>query len=182
MHAFSNRKNAENVFDSDKLMDRKMPETKVKRMNLLLWITQALLALVFLFSGGSKLVLPIAAMTKQMPMPGWFLRFLGAAEILGALGLILPGITRIQTILTPLAATGLVILKIGATTSTAAQGMLAGHRPPVPGTRFDAPGCPCFEARSVIFQGAAAMHGRLNSCVSFRSDVLFAGESIFLEI
>ena len=68
---------------------------------------------------GTKLVLPIAEMTKDMPsMPGWFLRFIGVAEILGGLGLILPGLLRIQTGLTPLAAAGLVIIMIGATAIT----------------------------------------------------------------
>ena len=59
-------------------------------MNIVLWIIQALLALLFLFAGGTKLVLPIEEMTKQMPMPGWFLRFIGVSEVLGGLGLVLP--------------------------------------------------------------------------------------------
>ena len=84
-------------------------------MNILLWIIQVLLALLFLFAGGTKLVLPIAEMTKQMAMPGLFLRFLGVVEVLGGLGLILPGLLHIKTWLTPLAATGLVIIMIGAT-------------------------------------------------------------------
>ena len=66
-------------------------------MTYALWIIQALLALLFLFAGGTKLVLPIAEMTRDMPsLPGWFLRFIGVAEILGGLGLILPGLLRIQ--------------------------------------------------------------------------------------
>ena len=84
-------------------------------MNILLWIIQVLLALVFLFGGGVKLVLPVAEMTKQLAMPGLFLRFLGVVEVLGGLGLILPGLFRIKTWLTPLAAAGLVIIMIGAT-------------------------------------------------------------------
>jgi uncharacterized membrane protein YphA (DoxX/SURF4 family) len=84
-------------------------------MNILLWIIQVLLALLFLFAGGVKLVLPIEEMTKQMAMPGLFLRFLGVVEVLGALGLILPGLFRIKTSLTPLAAAGLTIIMIGAT-------------------------------------------------------------------
>ena len=84
-------------------------------MNIVLWIIQVLLALLFLFAGGTKLVLPIAEMTKQMAMPGLFLRFLGVVEVLGGLGLILPGLLHIKTWLTPLAAAGLVIIMIGAT-------------------------------------------------------------------
>jgi hypothetical protein len=84
-------------------------------MNVVLWIIQVLLALLFLFAGGVKLVLPIEEMTKQMAMPGLFLRFLGVVEVLGGLGLILPGLLRIKTWLTPLAAAGLIIIMIGAT-------------------------------------------------------------------
>jgi uncharacterized membrane protein YphA (DoxX/SURF4 family) len=84
-------------------------------MNVVLWIIQILLALLFLFAGVTKLVLPIEEMTKQMAMPGVFLRFLGVVEVLGGLGLILPGLFRIKTWLTPLAAAGLVIIMIGAT-------------------------------------------------------------------
>ena len=84
-------------------------------MNTVLWFVQALLAALFLFAGGMKLVTPIEEMTKQMAMPGWFLRFIGVAEFLGGLGLILPGLLRIRPGLTPLAALGLVIIMIGAT-------------------------------------------------------------------
>jgi uncharacterized membrane protein YphA (DoxX/SURF4 family) len=84
-------------------------------MNIVLWIIQVLVALLFLFAGGVKLVLPIEEMTRQMAMPGSFLRFLGVVEVLGGLGLILPGLFRIKTWLTPLAAAGLVIIMIGAT-------------------------------------------------------------------
>ena len=87
-------------------------------MTYLLWIVQVLLALVFLFTGGMKLIMPIEEMTAQMPLPGWFVRFLGVAQVLGALGLILPGLTRIRPGLTPLAAAGLVIIMIGATVVT----------------------------------------------------------------
>jgi hypothetical protein len=80
-----------------------------------LWIVQGLLALLFLFAGGMKLILPIEEMTKEMPMPGPFLRFIGVAEVLGGLGLVLPGLLRIRPGLTPLAAAGLVIIMVGAT-------------------------------------------------------------------
>jgi DoxX-like family len=86
-----------------------------RKLTVVLWIIQALLAVVFLFAGGVKLILPIAVMAKQVALPGWFLRFIGVCEVLGAIGLILPGITRIRTGLTPLAASGLVIIMIGAT-------------------------------------------------------------------
>ncbi len=91
-------------------------------MNVALWIIQMLLALLFMFAGGMKLILPIEEMTKQMPMPGLFLRFIGVCEVLGALGLILPGLLRIRPGLTPLAAAGLVIIMIGATVLTLPSG------------------------------------------------------------
>jgi hypothetical protein len=100
-------------------------------MNAALWIIQVLLALLFLFAGGMKLVLPIAEMTKEIVMPGWFLRFIGVAEVLGGLGLILPGLTGIRPWLTPLAAAGLVIIMIGATGLTLATGGLSAALMPL---------------------------------------------------
>ena len=89
--------------------------------NYALWTVQVLLALLFLFTGGTKLVMPIEVLTKQMPLPGLFVRFLGVAEVLGAIGLILPWLLRIKPGLTPLAAAGLVIIMIGATALTVAH-------------------------------------------------------------
>ena len=94
-------------------------------MNIALWIVQGLLAALFLFAGGMKLVMPIEEMTKQLPMPGLFLRFIALCEVLGALGLILPGLLRIRPGLTPLAAAGLVIIMIGATVVTLMTGDVA---------------------------------------------------------
>jgi uncharacterized membrane protein YphA (DoxX/SURF4 family) len=93
-------------------------------MNFVLWIIQALLALLFLWAGGIKLVLPIEEMTKQMPipLPGWFLRFIAVCEVLGAISLILPGLLGIHPGLTPLAAAGLMIIMIGATVITLMMG------------------------------------------------------------
>jgi hypothetical protein len=81
-----------------------------------LWTVQALLALVFLFAGGMKLVTPLEVLYAQMPLPlpGLFIRFIGGCEVLGALGLILPGLTRIRPQLTALAARGLVLIMLGA--------------------------------------------------------------------
>jgi len=96
-------------------------------MNVALWIVQVLLALLYLFTGGMKLVLPLEELLAQMPLPlpGWFVRFIGVAEVFGALGLILPGLTHIRPGLTPLAAAGLVIIMIGATAYTLAAGDVA---------------------------------------------------------
>jgi len=98
-------------------------------MTYALWIVQGLLALIFLFAGGTKLVLPLEVLggmnAKQPPLPGLFVRFIGVAEVLGAIGLILPGLLRIRPGLTPLAAAGLVIIMIGATVLTLAGGDVA---------------------------------------------------------
>ena len=93
--------------------------------NVALWIVQGLLAALFLFAGGAKLVLPLDQMVGPVALPGWFLRFLGVAEVLGALGLVLPGLLRIRPGLTPLAAAGLLIIMIGATVVTLVGGMVA---------------------------------------------------------
>ena len=92
-------------------------------MNIVLWIIQVLLALLFLFAGGTKLVLPIDVLTamgspNQVHLPGLLIRFIGVCEVLGGLGLILPGLLRIRTGLTPLAAAGLTIIMIGAAVIT----------------------------------------------------------------
>ena len=103
-------------------------------MRYALWTVQVLLALLFLFAGGMKLVLPIEEMTRDMPMPGPFLRFIGVVEVLGALGLVLPGLLRIRPGLTPLAAAGLVIVMIGATVvSFVSGGVLIALMPLVVG-------------------------------------------------
>ncbi len=91
-------------------------------MDIALWIIQALLALLFLFAGGAKLVMSVEEMTKQIPLPGLFLRFIAVCEVLGAVGLIFPGLLRIRPGLTPLAAAGLVIIMIGAVVVTLANG------------------------------------------------------------
>ena len=94
-------------------------------MNIALWVVQALLAALFLFAGGMKLILPIEEMTKQIEMPGWFLRFIGVCQILGALGLILPWLAGIKPVLTAFAAGGLAIIMLGATVMTVMMGEFA---------------------------------------------------------
>ena len=93
-------------------------------MNVALWIVQGLLAALFLFAGGAKLVMSLDQMAGPVALPGWFLRFIGVAEVLGALGLILPGLLRVRLGLTPLAAAGLVIIMIGATVIGLVGGMV----------------------------------------------------------
>lgn len=89
------------------------------RANLRLWVIQVLLAIVFLFTGGSKMAMPRDVLAAQSHLPGSFMKFIGVCEILGALGLILPGLLHVWQRLTPLAAACLIVIMIGATVSTA---------------------------------------------------------------
>jgi uncharacterized membrane protein YphA (DoxX/SURF4 family) len=89
-----------------------------------------LLAILLLYAGVTKLVLPpdvLASMgsPNQIQLPGLFVRFIGVVEVLGALGLVLPGLLRVRTGLTPLAAAGLFIIMIGATAIALASDGLA---------------------------------------------------------
>jgi hypothetical protein len=89
-------------------------------MNVILWILQVLFALLFIWAGGFKLVVPASVMAAQTPpgqiaLSGAFLKFIGLCELLGGFGLVLPGIFKTKQYLIPLAALGLVIIMIGAT-------------------------------------------------------------------
>ena len=104
-------------------------------MNIVLWIIQILLALLFLFAGGTKLVLSTETLQSmgspnQVPLPMLFIRFIGVVEVLGALGLVLPGLLRIKKGLTPLAAIGLTIVMVGAVIITIAGDGIAFAIPP----------------------------------------------------
>ena len=85
-------------------------------MNILLWVLQVLLALAF-FAHGWLLLLPPAAMVDQMnaSLPRWFQLFVGVAEVVAAVGLTVPGFTRIQPWLVPCAAAGIMIVMMSAT-------------------------------------------------------------------
>lgn len=93
-----------------------------QRRNVALWVVQGLLAALFLFAGGMKLITPVEALSVMSPFPGEFIKFIGACEVLGALGLVLPWALGIRRELTPLAASGLAIIMAGATVSTLAIG------------------------------------------------------------
>ena len=94
-------------------------------MTTALWIVQAVLALIFLFAGGVKLVLSSEELTGPVTLPIAFVRFVGVCEVLGAVGLILPGLLRIRPGLTPLAAVGLVVIMVGAIVVTLMGGDVA---------------------------------------------------------
>jgi hypothetical protein len=89
-------------------------------VNTALWIISGLLAAAFLFAGLTKLFIPREKLA-QAPGGGWtrqfsprFIKSLGALEVLGAIGLILPTLLGIAPILTPLAAVGIALIMIGA--------------------------------------------------------------------
>jgi DoxX-like family len=108
-------------------------------MNIVLWIIQILLSLFFLLAGGLKLVMSTEAMDKMTPpnaihFPGPFMKFIGVCEVLGALGLVLPGLLKTRRGLTPLAAVGLLIIMIGAVVvSVMGLGIAAGISPFITG-------------------------------------------------
>lgn len=85
-------------------------------MNIVLWVLQVLLALAF-FAHGCLFLFPPAAMAELInaTLPRWFQLFVGVAEILAAVGLTLPGASRVQPWLVPCAAVGIMIVMISAT-------------------------------------------------------------------
>ena len=86
-------------------------------MHVTLWILQVVLAVVFAIAGVTHLLPPDGlpeAMRGVAELPAGLPYFIGAVEILAALGLILPGLTGIRTRLTPLAGAGLILVMVGA--------------------------------------------------------------------
>lgn len=83
-------------------------------LNIGLWIVQVLLGLAFVSGGFVRITRPIPELTEQFVWPGalWpgMVRFIGAAELAGGLGLILPALTRTLPVLTPLAAIGIALI------------------------------------------------------------------------
>ena len=113
-----------------------MSSSSARTINRLLWAAQIVVALLFLFAGSMKFIMP-AAKLQQGPvvLPIAFFHFIGVCECLGALGLVLPGVLRFQRWLTPLAAAGLTIIMVGATVVTVlAMGAAAAILPAVVGT------------------------------------------------
>ncbi len=93
-------------------------------MKVTAWVVSALPALVFLFAGGMKLLTPAAVMEQMSQgVPVAMMRIAGAAEVLAALGLILPAATRIVPVPTPLAAGGLVAVMLDATVTNIVIGV-----------------------------------------------------------
>ena len=97
----------------------------MKNLSRVVWILQVLLAVFFaLGSGAPKLLIPADQLPMPIPLPQVFLWIIGTCEVLGGLGLLLPGLTHVRPGLTPLAAACLVLLTI-----CAAVYQLLAHQP-----------------------------------------------------
>ena len=94
----------------------KQQQQRSKALHITLWIAQVILAAMFLMSGFMKLSQPIDQLSKMLPwaaqVPEALVRFIGVAEVLGAVGLILPSQLRIQPKLTAIAAVGLALVML----------------------------------------------------------------------
>ena len=95
-------------------------------MNTLLWVLQVLLAVAF-FAHGWLFLFPPAELVDQMnaSLPRWFQLFLGVAEVLAAVGLTLPGLTRIQPSMVVYAAAGIMVVMVSATVWHIARGEIS---------------------------------------------------------
>jgi len=89
---------------------------KISKTNIALWIAQTVLALLFLMAGFQKAFRPLDLVAQSI---NWvadvsprLVRFIGVSELLGALGLILPSLTRVQPRLTVLAALGIALIMV----------------------------------------------------------------------
>src|SRR4051812_38603132 len=90
----------------------------LRTKNKLLWVVQAVLAILFMFAGLTKLLADPVQLAAQAHMSASFLQFISVCEILGAIGLIIPAVTGILPWLTPVAASGLIVVMIGAVVTT----------------------------------------------------------------
>lgn len=93
-----------------------MASQKSKALNISLWVAQGLLAAMFLMAGAMKSTQPIEQLATSLPwvtqVPSGLVRFIGISELLGAIGLILPSVLRIQPKLTVYAAFGIIAIML----------------------------------------------------------------------
>lgn len=97
-------------------IDGAVPPPSSRGLHVGAWVVQGLLAFVFGAAGAMKLGAPLDELAKNMAwiphVPAWLVRFIGASELAGALGLVLPAATRIKPVLTPVAAALLVVVMV----------------------------------------------------------------------
>lgn len=109
--------------------ERPAARTRGKALHRTLWVVQVLLFAAFAMAGSQKLLLPIGALAPNMPwvltMPEAIVRFIGLSELLGAIGILLPALTRVKPWLTPLAAAGLALVMLLAVLFHLARGEAA---------------------------------------------------------
>lgn len=90
--------------------------TTPRWLNISLWVGQVLLAIAFGAAGITKLITPLDQLGEMMSFvnhsPAWLVTFIGVVEVLGAIGVLLPALTRILPVLTPLAALGFAIIQV----------------------------------------------------------------------
>lgn len=108
-------------------------QSSPKAMNIVLWILQVLLGLAFGMAGFMKLTTPMADLTAQMVWPGdvpeMLVRFIALSELLGAIGLVVPALTKIKPVLTVYAAWGLALVMLLAALFHASRGEYSGMVP-----------------------------------------------------
>lgn len=108
--------------------DPQLQSSRPKGLHIGLWVVQVLLALLFLMAGFTKATQPLEELAKNMPWvsgsPAWMPRLAGISEVLAALGLILPSVTRIKPMLTVAAAGGLVLVMLLASALHLSRGEL----------------------------------------------------------
>ena len=111
--------------EANRVGENDVSATRGKGLSVTLWILQGVLAALFLFSGAMKFIMSVEQMTKGTSMSGGFIHFIGVCEILGGIGLVLPALLRIMPVLTPIAASCLVIIMAGATYISLPMGKMA---------------------------------------------------------
>ena len=106
--------------------ERSTARGRTGKASAALWTTQGLVTAIFLFAGVSKVLIPLDMLAQLSPLPALLLKFIGAAEVTGAVGLILPGLLHIRPGLTPIAAGCLSMIVACATAITLAGGDVIG--------------------------------------------------------
>ena len=94
----------------------KQQSNRPKALHIILWVAQIILGGMFIMAGMMKSTQPITDLSKSVPwtanVPVALVRFIGVCELLGGIGLILPGLLRIKPILTPIAAIGILLIMV----------------------------------------------------------------------